>query len=176
MKFNKGMMAASTFAHHLNLMTNTTQVTVGFFTGPTEPTPAEEAAVLASMIPSTGLMAHSAVRTNLLTTRTELGTLFLPAFTQKKIGAVNDEHVWMFTQRTEEMVGTTAGTPTMALVCLHGGAAAYTAGNICRTIFFCSVGLPGSNADFIIDGDIVVGQRYRINDFKFKMTNLLGEI
>lgn len=179
MKFNKGSMLAHTYAYHRTDLANTGNVTVSLFTGPTELTTTERNVFNGTTVTAVtnGLINHSAARTELLKTRTELGQLFLPNFTQRRIGAKADERIWMFSQRTEEMTGLAAGTPTFALISLHGGAASYTAGNICRTMFVCSVGVVDApNVEFEFNGNIVVGQRYKINDFRFKINNLLGEI
>lgn len=179
MKFNKGGMLAHTYAFHRTDLANTGNVTVSLFTGPIDLTTTERNVFNSATVTAaaTGLISHSAARTELLKTRTELGQLYLSSFTQRRIGATPDERVWMFSQRTEEMTGLAAGTPTFALVSLHGGASAYAAGNICRTMFACSVGAIGTpNVEFEFNGNIVVGQRYKINDFRFKINNLLGEI
>lgn len=179
MKFNKGGMLAHTYAFHRTDLANTGNVTVSLFTGPVDLTTTERNVFNSTTVTaaSNGLISHSAARTELLKTRTELGQLYLSNFTQRRIGAAPDERVWMFTQRTEEMTGLAAGTPTFALISLHGGGAAYTAGNLCRTMFACAVGPIGApNVEFEYDGNIVVGQRYKINDFRFKINNLLGEI
>jgi hypothetical protein len=175
MKMNTGALLASTYALHRNDLANTTAVSVSLFTGGPL-TQAEEDYINSATVTaaSTGLISHSLARTNLISTRTELGQLFLPTFTQKKIGGNVHERIWMFTQRTEEMTGLANGDPTLAMISLHGGAAVYTAGNICRMLMLCSVGNVGSGAEFEHNGLIVTGQRYKINDFKFTIQNLLG--
>lgn len=175
MKMNTGALLASTYAMHRNDLANTTAVSVSLFTGGPL-TQAEEDYINSATVTAaaTGLISHSLARTNLISTRTELGQLFLPTFTQKKIGGSVHERIWLFTQRTEEMTGLANGSPTLAMISLHGGAAAYTAGNICRMLMLCSVGNVGSGAEFEHNGPIVTGQRYKINDFKFTIQNLLG--
>lgn len=176
MLFNKGMILAASYAYHRNDLANTANVSVSIYTGGdlsgVEETYINSAAVVNA---TTGLLSHSLVRTELLKNRTELLQVQYAAFTQKKIGRMENERVWLFSQRTEELTGLANGVPGLIVVNLHGGAAAYTAGNLCRTIFAATVGLPASGAEFILDSSIVTGNKYKLNDFKFFIQNLLGE-
>lgn len=174
---NPGMMQYIKHPFTRNDLANGTNIWVGLYSG--GPLTQTEIDYMNStaVIQANGLLNHTNALNHLLLTRSRLADVSTDTgaltnftlFTQKRHVNVPDESAFVFSQRQEKLIGRAAGTASLAFI-LQYGAATTT-----RSMMFASVGDPASEADIRVDDPlIVVGKWYKISDFKFKLTNLLG--
>lgn len=175
---NQGMMQYIKHPFTRNDLANGAITWVGLYTGG----PLTETEInfmrSTSVTQANGLLNHTNAMTHLALTRTLLARVRTDAgadtafntFTQKRHLNISDEATYVFSQRAEKLQGIAAGTAGLAMIMQYGAA------TTTRSIMFASVGGPLSEADIRVDNPaIVVGKWYKISDFKFKLTNLLGQ-
>jgi hypothetical protein len=174
---NKTMLSFLKYPFHRNDLANTDRVSIFFYTGPAI-TPAEMNYINGTAKnATTGIINLDLVNTNLVSTRTRLGSVVTTAgaitamtsFTQKRHEGPSGA-AFLFSQRTDFMQGLAAGDVGLMVIALHGSATTSA-----RTLFCCTVGLPASTEDIKVGSlAVTVGKKYSIADFRVNISNLLG--
>lgn len=176
---NKPMMLFLKHPFHRNDLANSLNLYMELYSGPAALTTTELNAI-ELLKDGTGLYNIPNIRTELKKTRTELGLLapnnttvanYIAPFPGKASGDFADESVVNMSQRSESIFATRSGSPGILLVEFMGAATTQT-----RFVLFLSVGVEGSGTDVIFPSNIVAGQRYKIGNIRYKLTNLLGEV
>lgn len=176
---NKPMMLFLKHPFHRNDLANSVNMYMELYSGQTTLTTTELNAIEASRTGS-NLYNVATIRTELKKTRTELAVLtpnnttvpnFIAPFPGKASADAQDESIINMSQRSESLFATNPGTPGILLVEFMGAATTDT-----RFVLFFSVGVEGSGADVIMPANVVAGQRYKVGNLRFKLSNLLGEV
>lgn len=176
---NKPMMLFTKHPFHRNDLANSLNLYMELYSGPTALSPTELSAI-ETMKDTSGLYNIPNIRTELKKTRSELAVLtpnnttvanYIAPFPGKASADLVDESVIQMSQRSESLFATGSGTPGILLVEFMGAANTQT-----RFILVLSVGIEGSGADLILPTNIVAGQRYKVGNIRYKLSNLLGEV
>lgn len=175
---NRGMMQYIKHPFTRNDLANGAITWVGLYSGGPLTQTEIDYMNSAAVTQANGLLNQTNALNHLLLTRSRLADVATDAgavsnfttFVQKRHLNEADEATYVFSQRPEKLIGRVAGEASLAVI-MQFGAATTT-----RSIMFASVGGPASEADIRVDDPvIVVGKWYKISDFKFKLTNLLGQ-
>lgn len=176
---NKPMMLFTKHPFHRNDLSNSMNLYMELYSGPTTLSPAELTAIEV-LKDASGLYNMASIRTELKKTRSELAVLtpnnttvanYIAPFPGKASADLVDESIVQMSQRSESLFATGSGTPGILLVEFMGSANTQT-----RFILVLSVGIDGSGADLILPTNIVAGQRYKVGNIRYKLSNLLGEV